>query len=152
MADSNATSKCTLWEETIGTLHVGKLYLLKNFVVHEYASQILISTAKQGSEIVPTQDIGNTASDDDTADDSHDCQNTSVRQIIRAAYAVRQELSPSTPHSLNALNLIARCYNVMTYVQTEYLPNYSLRPTAPSFHFTPMARQFSTSPGWTWMS
>ena len=56
------SSKCTLWEDDIGSLAVGSSYLLKKFHVREYASKKFISKAREESEIFAIYDIGVTAS------------------------------------------------------------------------------------------
>ena len=61
-ADSSTSSKCTLWEDDIGSLAVGSSYLLKKFHVCEYASKKFISKAREESEIFAIYDIGVTAS------------------------------------------------------------------------------------------
>ena len=62
IADSSTSSKCTLWEDDIGSLAVGSSYLLKKFHVREYASKKFISKAREESEIFAIYDIGVTAS------------------------------------------------------------------------------------------
>ena len=61
IGDSSTTSKCTLWEDDIGSLEVGS-YLLKKFHVHDYRSKKFISKAREDSEILAIYDIGVTAS------------------------------------------------------------------------------------------
>lgn len=58
VADSTGVGKVTLWEENIGKLTVQSSYLLKNFAVREYASNKYLSMGKEGSDIIPIEDIG----------------------------------------------------------------------------------------------
>ena len=62
IADSSTSSKCTLWEDDIGSLAVGSSYLLKKFHVRDYGSKKFISKAREDSEILAIYDIGVTAS------------------------------------------------------------------------------------------
>ena len=52
IADSSTYSKCTLWEDDIGSLAVGSSYLLKKFHVRDYGSKKFISKAREDSEIL----------------------------------------------------------------------------------------------------
>ena len=61
VADLSTVTRCSLWEQDMGTLSVGSSYLLKNFEVHEFVSKKFINNSKQGCEIVPIPDIGKVA-------------------------------------------------------------------------------------------
>ena len=54
IADSSTTSKCTLWEDDIGSLAVESSYLLNKFHVRDYGSKKFISKAREDLAISMT--------------------------------------------------------------------------------------------------
>ena len=69
IADANASMKCTLWEEDVGTMQEGISYRLCNFMVREYASKKFISKPKDGASVAQVQDIGVVTLNDNSEDD-----------------------------------------------------------------------------------
>jgi len=67
LVDGSGSGKCVLWKDKIGSLKEG-CYLLKSFVVWEYGSKFL-SMAKEGCEIVPAADIGETVPNDEVLEE-----------------------------------------------------------------------------------
>lgn len=65
IADHSATSKVVLWEDHIGSLLETNSYTLKNFVVREYSNIKYLSLPREGSQIIPIDDIGEVEEVDD---------------------------------------------------------------------------------------
>ena len=73
-----------VWRDVhIDTLVEGRCYLLKNFVIREYASRKFLSMAKEGSAVIPIGDIGATVEDDNLAEDgSEELSNAQIVGVL----------------------------------------------------------------------
>ena len=57
IADSSASTVCSIWQASIGTMKCGKCYHLENFMVRDFG-QRHISQTVEGSKITEIEDIG----------------------------------------------------------------------------------------------
>ena len=69
VADESSTARVTVWEGHINTMDQDESYCLKNFMVREYQNIKYLTMAKEGSEIIPIEDIGVVARQADTDDE-----------------------------------------------------------------------------------
>ena len=90
VAEETGMERCTLWEENIDTLVEARCYLLKNFVIR---SRKFLSTAKEGSAVIPIRDIGATVEDDNLAEDKSG--ELSNAQIVGVLHLDRWRVEPS---------------------------------------------------------
>ena len=100
VADSSGITKCTLWENDIGLLKQGASYMLCNFIVREYACKKFISKAKEGSDIISIDDIGEVTQIALTEDQQvHNGQIVGIPQLhkYRSCLRCKARVEPCNP-------------------------------------------------------
>ena len=58
VADESGTARVSVWERNVNVMEKDRSYCLKNFMVREYQNTKYLTMAKEGSEIIPIEDIG----------------------------------------------------------------------------------------------
>ena len=102
VADNTGVCKVTLWEENIGILDTNASYMLKNFLVKEYATIKFLSMAKEGSEIHPISDIGKVKDSEEITDHIETIVNAVIIAVIqldsyRSCLRCKARVEPCSP-------------------------------------------------------
>ena len=85
ISDCTNTTRLTVWEEDIGTLHVNNSYRCENVVVREFNQRRYLSKAKHRSTITQIDNIGDVEdfSDSDTQDDHQQIHDPTLVAVPR---------------------------------------------------------------------
>ena len=78
VADGSGTARVSIWEGNVNAMHKDQSYCLKNFMVREYQTTKSLTMAKEGSEIIPIEDIGAVAEQGDRDDELWVINNVTV--------------------------------------------------------------------------
>ena len=81
VADGSGTARVSVWEGNVNAMEKDRSYCLKNFMVREYQSTKYLTMAKEGSEIIPIEDIGAVAEQGDRDDELWVINNVTVAGV-----------------------------------------------------------------------
>ena len=81
VADGSGTGRVSVWEGNVNAMEKDRCYCLKNFIVQEYQSTKYLTMAKEGSEIIPIEDIGAVAEQGDKDDELWVINNVTVAGV-----------------------------------------------------------------------
>ena len=81
VADESGTARVSIWEGNVNAMEKDRRYCLKNFMVREYQSTRYLTMAKEGSEIIPIENIGAVAEQADRDDELWVINNVTVAGV-----------------------------------------------------------------------